>query len=53
MSKRLSKISRELNIGISTIAEFLNRNGYKCEEDPAENVTEEIVEFSKNNTEPY
>ncbi|MBR3871832.1 MAG: hypothetical protein IKJ22_03760 [Paludibacteraceae bacterium] len=53
MSKRLSKISRELNIGISTIAEFLNRNGYKCEEDPAENVSEEIVEFIKNNIESY
>lgn len=53
MSKRLSKISRELNIGISTIATFLNSNGYKCEEDPTEFLSEEVVEFLRNNIEAY
>lgn len=53
MSKRLSKISRELNVGISTIAAFLNSNGYKCEEDPTESLSEEVVEFLKNNIEAY
>ena len=53
MSKRLSKISRELNVGISTIAAFLNSNGYKCEEDPTESLSEDVVEFLKNNIESY
>lgn len=53
MSKRLSKISRELNVGISTIATFLNSNGYKCEEDPTESLSEEVIEFIKNNIETY
>ena len=45
MSKRLSKISRELKIGITAIADFLNKNGYQCEEDPNETINDEIVEF--------
>lgn len=53
MSKRLSKISRELNVGISTIAAFLNSNGYKCEEDPSESLSEEVIEFLTNNIEAY
>jgi hypothetical protein len=53
MSKRLSKISRDLNVGISTIATFLNSNGYKCEEDPTELLSEDVVEFIKNNIEAY
>ncbi|MBQ9752799.1 MAG: hypothetical protein IJV81_08255 [Paludibacteraceae bacterium] len=53
MSKRLSKISRELHIGISTIVAFLNSNGYKCDEDPSEMLPEEIIEFLTNNIESY
>jgi hypothetical protein len=53
MSKRLSKIAKELNIGISTIAEFLNSNGYNCEENPNEKLSEEIFDFLKNNISGY
>lgn len=53
MSKRLSKISRELNVGISTIVAFLNSNGYSCEEDPSEKISEEIAEYVRNNIKAY
>ena len=53
MSKRLSKTSRDLNIGISTIVAFLNSNGYSYEEDPSEMIPEDLVEFLQNNIEAY
>lgn len=53
MSKRLSKISRELKIGITAIADFLNKNGYQCEEDPKETINDEIVEFVYSNIKSY
>ena len=53
MSKRLSKISRELKIGITAIADFLNKNGYQCEEDPNETIEDEIVEFVYSNIKSY
>ena len=53
MSKRLSKISRELKIGISVIADFLNKNGYQCEEDPNETISDETVEFVYSNIKSY
>lgn len=49
MKKRLSKIARELNAGISDVAEFLRVNGFDCEEDPNETLSEEIVEVVENN----
>lgn len=53
MSKRLSKISRDLKIGISDIADFLIKNGYPCEEDPNEKISDEIVEFIYSNIRSY
>lgn len=53
MSKRLSKISRELKIGITAIADFLNKNGYQCEEDPNETISDEVVEFVYSNIKSY
>jgi len=53
MKQRLSKIARELNIGIATIAEFLNSNGYECDENPNENLSADIVDFLKNNISAY
>lgn len=53
MSKRLSKISKDLKIGISYIADFLNKNGYPCEEDPNEIISDEIVEFIYSNIRSY
>lgn len=49
MSKRLSKISKELHIGISVIVDFLKKNGYSCEEDPSEKIDEDIVDFIYSN----
>ena len=34
VSTRLSKIARDLNVGISTIVEFLNKQGFKMTPDP-------------------
>ncbi|MDR1984573.1 MAG: hypothetical protein LBQ28_07110 [Prevotellaceae bacterium] len=53
MTKRLSKIARELNIGISTIAECLNSNGYECEENPNKKIQEDVIDFLKNNISAY
>lgn len=53
MKQRLSKIARELKIGIATIVEFLNINGYECEEDPNMNLSADIVDFLKNNISAY
>ena len=34
VSTRLSKIARDLNVGIATIVEFLNKQGIKLTPDP-------------------
>lgn len=53
MKTRLSKIARELNSGISLVVEFLKANGYDCEEDPNETVSEEITEIIYNNFQSF
>lgn len=53
MAKKLSKISKEFKVGISILAEFLNNNGYDCEESPNEKIPEEAVEFLRNNISSY
>ena len=53
MAKKLSKISKELKVGISVIANFLNNNGYDCEENPNEKIPEEAIEFLRNNISAY
>lgn len=53
MSKRLSKIARELNIGISVIVEFLNTNGYDFDENPNEIIQGDVESFLKNNISAY
>ena len=40
---RLSKIARELNVGISTIVEFLHKKGVKIDSNPNEKITSEQV----------
>jgi translation initiation factor IF-2 len=42
---RLSKIARELNVGISTIVEFLHKKGVKIDSNPNEKITSEQVEL--------
>jgi hypothetical protein len=53
MKQRLYKIARELNLEIATIVEFLNSNGYECDENPNEKLSEKIVDFLKNNISTY
>ncbi|MBN1950364.1 MAG: translation initiation factor IF-2 [Bacteroidales bacterium] len=42
---RLSKIARELNVGISTIVEFLNKKGQKVDSNPNTKISPELYEM--------
>lgn len=50
---KLSKIAKEFKTGIATIVEFLNSNGYECDENPNINLSANIVDFLKNNISAY
>ena len=52
-AKRLSKVAREFNVGISTIVEFLKKKGFDIEENPNAKVSPECLnilekEYSKD-----
>ncbi|WP_026626145.1 hypothetical protein [Dysgonomonas capnocytophagoides] len=53
MSTRLSKIAKELNVGISVVSDFLHSNGYSYDENPNEKIGDEVVSFIKNNIYSY
>ncbi len=42
MAKRLIKVAKELNVGTTTIVDFLNKNGFEIEDKPIAKVTEEM-----------
>ncbi len=44
MSKRLVKIAKELNVGTTTIVEYLTRNGFEVENKPTAKLTEEMYQ---------
>ncbi len=51
MSIRLNKVTRDLNVGIATVVEFLQKKGYTVEANPNTKITEEqyamlVKEFS-------
>lgn len=53
MSIRLNKVTRDLNVGMSTLVEFLQRVGHVVENNPNTKITEEeyellVKEFSKD-----
>lgn len=53
MTLRLVKIAKELNVGTSTIVDYLNSHGYELEDKPTAKVTDEmhdilLKEFSKD-----
>ncbi|MBR9920069.1 MAG: translation initiation factor IF-2 [Bacteroidetes bacterium] len=53
MSKRLVKVAKELNVGVSTIVDFLSDNGFEIENKPTAKVTDEmesalLKEFQKD-----
>ncbi len=45
VGKRLSKIAKECNVGISTIVEFLHKKGFQIESNPNTKVSEEMVDL--------
>jgi translation initiation factor IF-2 len=50
---RLNKVTRDLNVGINTVVEFLQKKGYEIEASPNAKITEEqyavlTKEFSKD-----
>jgi translation initiation factor IF-2 len=53
MSRRLVKIAKELNVGTTTIVDYLNNNGFDIENKPTAQVTDEMYtellkEFQKS-----
>jgi len=42
MAKRLIKIAKELNVGVSTIVDFLNDNGFEIENKPTAKVSDDM-----------
>ena len=53
MTIRLNKVTKELNVGIDTIVEFLKKQGYEVEASPNAKITDEqytalVKEFSKD-----
>ena len=53
MTIRLNKVTRDLNVGISTVVEFLNKKGFEIAEDPNGKISKEqynmlVDEFSKD-----
>lgn len=53
MTIRLNKVTRDLNVGIATVVDFLQKKGYEIEANPNTKITEEqyaalVKEFSKD-----
>lgn len=53
MTIRLNKVTRDLNVGIATVVDFLQKKGYTVEANPNTKITEEqyaalVKEFSKD-----
>ncbi len=53
MTIRLNKVTRDLNVGISTVVEFLNKKGFSIEENPNTKISKEqynilVDEFSND-----
>lgn len=53
MSIRLNKVTRNLNVGLSTVVEFLQKKGFPTEENPNTKISEEeynllVKEFNKD-----
>ena len=44
MPKRLVKIAKELNVGTTTIVEYLTENGFEVENKPTAKVSDEMIE---------
>ena len=47
MTIRLNKVTRDLNVGIQTVVEFLQKKGYTVEPNPNTKISEEQYELLK------
>ena len=47
MTIRLNKVTRDLNVGITTVVEFLQKRGYAVEANPNTKITDEQYEMLK------
>ena len=47
MTIRLNKVTRDLNVSISTAVEFLQKKGFEVEENPNTKITDEQFELLK------
>ena len=45
MPIRLNKVTRDLNVGLSTVAEFLRKKGFDVKEDPNSKISDEAYEL--------
>ena len=55
MTIRLNKVTRDLNVGIATVVEFLKKKGIEVDENPNTKITKEqysllVKEFSTDKT---
>lgn len=53
MAIRLNKVTRDLNVGIATVVDFLQKKGYEVEANPNYKINDEqyaalVKEFSKD-----
>ena len=47
MTIRLNKVTRDLNVGITTVVEFLQKKGYTIEANPNTKITEEQYAYQQ------
>jgi translation initiation factor IF-2 len=58
MPIRLNKVTRDLNVGLSTVVEFLHKKGFEVKEDPNAKISDEayellVKEFKKDTSELF
>ncbi len=47
MTIRLNKVTRDLNVGITTVVEFLQKKGFTVEANPNTKITDEQFELAR------
>lgn len=49
---RISKVTKEFNLGLDTIVDFLEKNNFKIDRDPNAKITDEMYELLKKEFQP-
>ncbi|MBR4689555.1 MAG: translation initiation factor IF-2 [Bacteroidales bacterium] len=52
MMARISKVTKEFNLGLDTIVDFLEKNNFKIDRDPNAKITDEMYELLKKEFQP-